>query len=628
MPTSRPKFSDEEEEFLVTPEDLKALPDSPGVYFMKDSTGKIIYVGKAISLKNRVRSYFQSSRNLNLRIRSMVEQVDRFEYITTNSEVEALVLECNMIKEERPKYNIRLRDDKQYPWIKITIKESFPQIYITRKIKRDGSKYYGPYTNVQALKETFKLLRRLFPIRSCRHDLDRERIERPCLNFHIKRCLAPCSGQVAKEAYQEVIKEICMFLEGRQSDLVNKLKQEMDIAANDRQYEKAAHLRDRIRDIEKVLEKQMVVASNYEDLDVFGLAQDQRGAIVQVFQVRQGKLVGREYFSLTEGEETEPGEIIEAFLPQYYDNSGFIPKEVLVPFNLESMGALGIWLDGQRGSKVNLRVPQKGDKAKLLQMARENADLLLKQVRFREEQSLNRTTEILNQLQQDLNLDKPPLRIEGFDISNIQGEEAVASMVVFENGVSKGGEYRRFKIRTIEGPNDFAMMQEAVRRRFRKGLEERQQLATESGKFARFPDLLLIDGGKGQLSAVYEVLSELGLTHLNLISLAEREEEIFKLDCNEPIRLSERSESRMLLQRVRDEAHRFAITYHKTLRDKRTKASGLDVVTGIGPKKKQQLLKHFGSLKRIKQATVEELMEVDGINRKLAEKVKEQIELL
>lgn len=613
---------------MVTSEDLKALPDSPGVYLMKDSAGKIIYVGKAISLKNRVRSYFQSSRNLNLRIRSMVEQVDRFEYITTNSEVEALVLECNLIKEERPKYNIRLRDDKQYPWVKITIKESFPQIYITRKIKRDGSKYYGPYTNVQALRETFKLLRRIFPLRSCRHDLDRERIERPCLNFHIKRCLAPCSGQVAKETYQEVIKEVCMFLEGRQSELINKLKKDMENAANLRQYEKAARLRDQIRDIEKVLEKQKVVTVNNEDLDVFGLAQDRRGTVVQVFQVRQGKLVGREYFFLTEGDETEPVDIFEAFLPQYYDHSGFIPKEILLPFNLESMAALSEWLGGQRGSKVNLRVPQKGEKAELLRMARENAEILLKQERSREEQSLNRITEILNQLQQDLGLEKPPLRIEGFDISNIQGQEGVASMVVFENGIPKGGEYRRFKIRTIEGPNDFAMMQEAVRRRFRKGLEERGQLATESGKFARFPDLLLIDGGKGQLSAVYEVLEELGLIHLNLISLAKQEEEIFKPGSNEPIRLSRRSESLMLLQRVRDEAHRFAITYHKTLRDKRTKASKLDLITGIGPKKKQLLLNRFGSVKRIKEATIEELMMVEGINFKLAESIKEQMELI
>lgn len=613
---------------MVTPEDLKALPDSPGVYLMKDSAGKIIYVGKAISLKNRVRSYFQSSRNLNLRIRSMVEQVDRFEYITTNSEVEALVLECNLIKEERPKYNIRLRDDKQYPWVKITIKESFPQIYITRKIKRDGSKYYGPYTNVQALRDTFKLLRRIFPLRSCRHDLDRERIERPCLNFHIKRCLAPCTGQVAKETYQEIIKEVCMFLEGRQFELVNKLKQDMETAAKLLQYEKAARLRDQIRDIEKVLEKQKVVTVNNEDLDVFGLAQDRRGALVQVFQVRQGKLVGREYFSLTEGDETQPVEIFEAFLPQYYDQSGFIPKEILLPLNLESMATLSQWLSGQRGSKVNLRVPQKGEKAELLRMAQENADILLKQERAREEQSLNRTTEILNQLRQDLGLEKPPLRIEGFDISNIQGQEGVASMVVFENGIPKGGEYRRFKIRTVEGPNDFAMLQEAVRRRFRKGLEEREQLATESGKFARFPDLLLIDGGKGQLSAVYEVLKELGLSHLNLISLAKQEEEIFKPDSNEPIRLSRRSESLMLLQRVRDEAHRFAITYHKTLRDKRTKASKLDLVTGIGPKKKQLLLKRFGSVKRIKEATIEELMTVEGINFKLAESIKEQLELI
>ncbi|MGE5605362.1 MAG: excinuclease ABC subunit UvrC [Bacteroidota bacterium] len=613
---------------MVTPEDLKALPDSPGVYLMKDAAGKIIYVGKAISLKNRVRSYFQASRNLSLRIRSMVEQVDRFEYITTSSEVEALVLECNLIKEEHPKYNIRLRDDKQYPWVKVTIKESFPQIFITRKVKRDGSKYYGPYTDVRALKETFRLLRRIFPLRSCRHDLDRERIERPCLNFHIKRCQAPCSGNISKKRYREIIDEVCMFLEGRQTELLVKLRREMEKAASERLYEKAALIRDEIRDIEKVLEKQTIVANVYDDMDVFGIAQDRKGSMVQVFQVRQGKLVGREYFPLTEGDETPPEEILEAFLPQYYDNAGFVPKEVLIPFTLESMVALGQWLSGRRGSKVSLRVPKKGEKADLLRMAQENAGILLKQERAHEEQSIIRITEILNQLQQDLGLDKPPLRIEGFDISNIQGQAAVASMVVFENGVPKGGEYRRFKIRTIEGPNDFAMLQEAVRRRFRKGLEERREVATESGKFARFPDLLLIDGGKGQLSAVSEVLTELGLTHLNVISLAKQEEEIFKTGSNEPLKLSRRSESLMLLQRVRDEAHRFAITYHKTLRDKRTKASSLDLVIGIGTKKKQLLLKHFGSVKQVREATVEELMQVEGINRKLAENIKEQLELL
>jgi excinuclease ABC subunit C len=595
---------------------------------MKDADGNIIYVGKAISLKNRVRSYFQSSRNLSLRIRSMVEQVERFEYITTNSEVEALVLECNLIKEEHPKYNIRLRDDKQYPWVKVTVKESFPQVFITRKVRRDGSKYYGPYTNVRALKETFRLLRRIFPLRSCRHNFDRERIERPCLNFHIKRCLAPCSGKISKERYREIIDEVCMFLEGRQTELLVKLRKEMEKAALERQYEKAALIRDEIRDIEKVLEKQTIVAAAYDDLDVFGIAQDRKGSLVQVFQVRQGKLVGREYFSLTEGDETSPEEILEAFLPQYYDNAGFVPKEILVPFGLNSMAALGQWLSGQRGSKVNLRVPKRGEKADLLRMAQENAGILLQQERTHESQSLIRITEILNQLQQDLGLAKPPLRIEGFDISNIQGQEAVASMVVFENGVPKGGEYRRFKIRTIEGPNDFAMLQEAVRRRFRKGLEERRESAMKSGKFARFPDLLLIDGGKGQLSAVFEVLNELGLTHLNVVSLAEKEEEIFKPGNNEPIKLSRRSESLMLLQRVRDEAHRFAITYHKSLRDKRTKASSLDLVIGIGAKKKQLLLKHFGSVKQIKEATVEELIQVEGINRKLAENIKEQLELL
>ncbi|TCL75203.1 excinuclease ABC subunit C [Hydrogenispora ethanolica] len=613
---------------MVTAEDLKILPDKPGVYMMKDSAGKIIYVGKAVSLRNRVRSYFQASRNLNPRIQSMVNLVDRVEYITTNSEVEALVLECNLIKQERPKYNVRLRDDKQYPWVKITMAESYPQVYITRQVRQDGSKYYGPYTNVSALRDTFRLLRQLFPLRGCRYNLDEERIERPCLNYHIRRCLAPCTGLVPKETYRELIQQVCLFLEGRQEELVEKLRHEMGEAAARQEYERAAQLRDRLRDVQNVLERQKVVSDAREDTDIFGIAQDPSGSTVQVFQVRGGKLVGREYFQLAQGDETPPAEVLEAFITQYYDGSGFIPKELWLPCPLEGMKTVAEWLAGQRGNKVNLLVPQKGEKAQLVKMAAENAQILLEQERNREKQRENFIQDTLDELQRELFLEKPPLRIEGFDISNTQGQQAVASMVVFENGLAKGSEYRRFRIRTVEGPNDFAMMQEALRRRFRRGLEERQNLQTEGGKFAKFPDLLLIDGGKGQLSAVSEVLAELGLEHLPRIGLAKQEEEIYLPDREEPVRLSRRSEALKLLQRVRDEAHRFAITYHKSLRDQRTVASSLDLVTGIGPKKKQALLKHFGSVKRIREASLEELMRVEGINAKLAESIKEQLELV
>jgi excinuclease ABC subunit C len=611
---------------LVTPEDLKMLPDRPGVYLMKDVNGKIIYVGKAISLKNRVRSYFQASRNLSLRIQNMVSLVDRVEYITTDSEMEALVLECNLIKEEHPKYNIRLRDDKQYPWVKITLAESFPQVYITRKMKKDGSKYYGPYTNVSSLRETFRLIRQIFPLRSCRHDLDREKIERPCLNYHIRRCLAPCAGEINQAAYREMIHQVCIFLEGRQDELLEKLQQSMTEASEKREYEKAARFRDQVNAIRKVLEKQKVVSDSGDDSDIFGLAQDRRGTMVQVFQVRQGKMVGREYFLLTEGEETPAPEVLESFIPQYYDGSGFIPRHILLPVEPEGMAVIKEMLCIERSGAVEIKIPQKGEKLKLVQMAAENAQMLLEIERNKETMQENQVQEILAELQGELFMSKLPLRIEGFDISNTQGQEAVASMVVFENGVPKGSDYRRFKIKTIEGPNDFAMLQEAVRRRFLKGLAERQEVATEKGKFAKFPDLLLIDGGKGQLSGVREVLTELDLEHIPTIGLAKQEEAIFLPDREDPIMLSRRSRGLMLLQRVRDEAHRFAITYHKSLRDKNTVKSSLDKITGIGPKRKQLLLKTFGSVKQIQEASVEDLAKVPGINLKIAESIKAQLE--
>jgi excinuclease ABC subunit C len=610
---------------MVTPEDLQVLPDKPGVYLMRDAAGKIIYVGKAVSLRNRVRSYFQPSRNLNPRIEAMTRQVDRFEYIVTATEVEALVLECNLIKEERPKYNIRLRDDKQYPWVKITWTESFPQLYITRKVKHDGSKYYGPYTSVGALRDTLKTLRRIFPLRSCKYNLDREKVARPCLNYHIKRCLAPCNNGVSKEAYREMLHQVCLFLEGRQGQLIAKLEEEMRQAAAKLEYEKAAALRDRIHSIRQVLEKQKVVSDARFDADIFGIARDRWGSVVQVFQVRDGKLVGREYFPLAAGVETEASEILEAFLTQYYDGAGFIPKDILLPVDWEGRDLIGEWLRERRGGAVTLKAPQKGEKLQLTQMAMENARTLLEQERRREQKETAALDELLAELKRELELAQLPRRIECFDISNTQGREAVASMAVFVDGQPKGADYRRFRIKTIEGPNDFAMLQEAVRRRFLKGLEERENLATETGKFATFPDLLLIDGGKGQLSAVVAILEELGLTHLAVASLAKQEEEVYRPGREDPLRLSRHSAGLRLLQRVRDEAHRFAITYHKTLRDQRTIASGLDQIPGVGPAKKRLLLKHFGSVKRVREASVAELSALPGINKELAERIKERL---
>ena len=518
---------------------------------MRDGSGKLIYVGKAISLRNRVRSYFQAGRNLGARIESMVKQVDRVDCITTASEVEALVLECNLIKQEHPKYNVRLRDDKQYPWVKISMNERFPQVYITRKLRADGAKYYGPYTDVGALRATFKLLRQLFPLRNCKWDLDHEKVARPCLNFHIQRCLAPCSGGISPEAYRELIDQVHLFLQGHQDALLVDLKREMATAASQLEYELAARLRDRIAALEKVLEKQKIVSDSKDESDIFGLAQDDHGSMIQVFQVRAGKLVGREYFLVTSGNETSPQEVTESFLTQYYDNAAYIPRAVYLPVSLESEAAMKEWLASQRGAAVSIKLPKQGAKLELIKMAAENARNLLVQERSREQQRFNYITEILSELQQELLLDKLPLRIEGLDISNLQGQEAVASMVVFENGAPKGSDYRRFKIRTVEGSNDYAMLQEAVRRRFNKGLEERQNLAAEKGKFALFPDLLLIDGGKGQLTAVQEVIDELGL-RIATIGLAKQEEEIFLTGWEEPLRLSRRSEALKLLQRVRD----------------------------------------------------------------------------
>ncbi|MGE5528444.1 MAG: excinuclease ABC subunit UvrC [Patescibacteria group bacterium] len=601
----------------MTEADLRVLPAKPGVYLMRNAEGDVIYVGKARSLRSRVRSYFQDSRPLDPRIRLMVGQIDRFEFIATASEVEALALESNLIKEHRPRYNVKLRDDKQYPLLKVTWRDDFPELLIVRRAKDDGARYFGPYTDSGALRDTLRLLRRLFPIRGCRRRIGVDRVDRPCLNHHIHRCLAPCVGAVSKEEYRAMIGQVCLFLDGRQDELARQLEDEMGRAAAALDYERAAAVRDRLADVRKVAERQKVVSPGGEDFDVLGLAVGAEGALVQVFPVRRGKLLGREHFLLTEGIGTAAA-ILQAFILQYYASVPEIPPTLLLPEPLEDREAVTAWLEAKRGGRVRLLVPKRGEKKALVQMAMENAALLEEQERVRRSYAGERAAAALLELAQKLDLPGPPRRIEAFDISNIQGQQAVASMAVFLDGRPAPGEYRRFRIRTVEGANDYAMLQEAVMRRFRRGAACRD--GGERSGFADFPDLLLIDGGKGQLNAVLDALRGIG-AQPHAIGLAKENEEIHLPGRAAPLVLPRQSEALRLVQRVRDEAHRFALTYHRALRDRRTSASALDGIGGIGPRRKQALLRRFGSVQKIMEATVEELAEVEGMTRQAAQAV-------
>ncbi len=603
---------------MVTEADLRLLPAKPGVYLMRGVQDEVLYVGKARSLRNRVRSYFQEARPLDPRIQLMVSQIARFEFIITASEVEALALESNLIKEHHPKYNVKLRDDKQYPLLKVTWEEDYPQLLIVRRIKDDGARYFGPYTDSGALRDTLRLLRKLFPLRSCKRRIGIDRIDRPCLNHHIHRCLAPCVGAVSAAEYRLMIEQVCLFLEGRQEQLVQDLQGQMEEASRLLDFERAAALRDRLADLRKVAERQKVVSTAREDLDVLGLAIGLEGALVQVFQVRGGKLVGREHFLLTAGADMRPEENLEAFLVQHYAEAPQVPPLILLPALVASPEAIASWLGERRGGRVRLAVPARGEKKQLVEMAMENAALLLEQERVRRSYAEEYAFRALARLAADLDLPAPPRRIEAFDISNIQGQEAVASMAVLVDGRPAPEEYRRFRIRTVQGANDFAMLQEATGRRFRRGLAERDE--GKKGGFADLPDLLLIDGGKGQLHAVLDELGTIGATPA-ILGLAKENEEIYLPGRSEPLVLPRDSEALYLLQRVRDEAHRFAVTYHRAVRAKGTRASVLDGITGIGPRRKQALLRQFGSVKRIMAASIEDLAAVEGMSRQAAEAV-------
>ncbi|SHI55507.1 excinuclease ABC subunit UvrC [Desulfofundulus thermosubterraneus] len=610
----------------MTPEEkLQHLPDKPGVYLFRDTAGEIIYVGKAVSLKNRVRSYYQSGSRLSPKVRALMNRAADFEYIVTDNEVEALILESNLIKEHRPRYNIYLKDDKSYPYLRVTLGEDFPRVHVTRRVVKDGSRYFGPYTSAGAVHETLDLLRRLFPFRTCKQKLAEGVMSarhRPCLNFHIGRCLAPCSGQVGREEYRAMIREICLFLEGRQDDLVKELTRRMNEAADKLEFERAARLRDQLQAVRQVLENQKVLSTSKEDRDVVALAQNHDLSLVMIFFVRGGKLIGRDQF-LVLGAENTPEEVLTAFVKQYYVRADFIPGEILLAeMDPQERPAIEEWLSGIRGARVRLVVPRRGEKKQLVDLAAKNALLALQEVE-QEQKSRGQGRDACAELARELGLENIPYRIECFDISNTQGEESVASMVVFEEGRPAPGQYRRFKIRTVSGPNDFASLKEVLTRRFTRAREEREliqtgQLSTRQAKFYQLPNLVIVDGGKGQLSAVRKVMKELGFAHIPAFGLAKEEELLFAEGRSEPIRLPRDSRALHLLQHLRDEAHRFAVTYHRQLRTRRNLKSLLDEIEGIGPVRRRALLKAFPSLEEMARATVEELAAVPGMNRAAA----------
>ena len=595
-------------------EKLKILPAEPGVYLFKNNKGRVIYVGKAINLRNRVRSYFSSQHADSPKTQALVRNIADMEYLLTDSEVEALILESNLIKKNKPKYNIRLTDDKSYPYLRVTLQDDFPRLEIVRTVKKDGSRYFGPYTNVGAVHETLKLLKGVFPIRSCKQSSLKKQ-DRPCLNAFIQRCAAPCQGQISKEDYRKMIAEIISFLEGKPETLARRLEKQMQEAAERLDFEKAVELRDQLLSVDKVREKQKIVSGSFEDMDVLNYAQGAERACVQIFFVRSGKVMGGDHFILEGGPEMEGVEILSAFLKQYYYQTNYIPPQILLSEEVPEKELLTNWLEEKRGGKVVLKFPQRGHKKELLELASKNALENLQHETKLREQRQQKEELALTEITRALNLPEKPYRLECYDISNIQGQEAVASMVVFEEGRPNRSQYRRFKIKTVDGPDDFASMAEVIRRRFEKGLAGDE-------RFSVMPDLVIVDGGKGQLSAARKAMKKLGVAQISTVGLAEQEEEIYCEGKSFPIILPRDSQGLYLLQRIRDEAHRFAINYHRLLRGRRNLASVLDDIPGLGAQRKTALLQHFNfSLQKIRQASLEELQEVVGLGQNTAYQV-------
>ncbi len=607
---------------------LKKLPDRPGVYLMRDARGDVVYVGKAQSLRSRVRSYWQKATPIGEqhRIRSVIDRVVDVEYTLTDSISEALLLEINLVKRYRPRFNVRLKDDKSYPYIKITKTDDFPRVERTRKLVGDGSRYFGPYASASSVDESMNLVRRLFPFRTCTIDItDGQRaLARPCLLFHIKRCQGPCIEAVSKAEYGAQISQIELFLEGRQESVVKALSADMAAASATMDYERAATLRDKVRSIERTMESQKMAAFKRTELDMVGLARQDNQAAIQLFAIRNGQLVGRDVFLLDAVREAPDEEVLSSFLLQYYARATSIPPQVMVPCPLPDAGDVEAFLASRRGSPSRLAVPQRGEKRELMALATRNAGETLAREQARWMADEGKTLGALEELAEALGLPGPPLRIECYDISNIQGSDTVGSMVVFEEGKPRTGEYRRFKIRTVQGPNDFASHQEVLRRRFRRA-KDGDEGAEEALRWA-MPDLVIIDGGKGQVSAAKEVLDELGLHDLPLAGLAKEREELFRPGIAVPVVLPATSSALYLVQRLRDEAHRFAITYHRDLRSKRQTRSAFDDLPGVGPKRRRALLRVFGSAKRVREAPVEQIAAVPGIGAALAARIKETLE--
>ena len=607
---------------LETPEkQSQALPDKPGVYLFRDSDGIVLYVGKASSLHHRVRSYF-APQALPPKLQKMVFRIADIDFIVTDSEQEAIILENNLIKKHRPYYNVRLKDDKGYPYLKITLAEEWPGAQLTRRLTEDGSRYFGPFASAGSLRKTMNLVNKLFPYRTCKKVITGPNV-RPCLKFHINRCAGPCIGAVSRDEYGEIIAQVILFLEGKHERVIRSLKKKMSKAAANLEFEKASSLRDQIQAIESIMEQQKVVSPRKIDEDVIAIAQEKNEACAQVFFIRGGKLLGKEHFVLEGVQDEKPGQVMNSFVEQFYSSGTNIPPQILLQTEVEDKSLIESWLESKRGRSVRLLVPRRGEKKKLVDMVAENASELLEQLRIKWLADTGKTAAALEELKNQLHLPRLPKRMECYDISNIRGTAAVGSMAVFEDGRPKPSHYRRFKIKSVIGIDDYAMMQEVLWRRFGRGTGNKEQ-GTREG-WASVPDMVLIDGGRGHLNAALKAIGEMGIESIPVASIAKENEEVFVPEVADPIILSRNSQALYLLQRVRDEAHRFAISYHIRVRGKTALTSGLDEVPGIGHKRKRTLLKKFGSVKGIKEASLDDLASVPGITRPLAEKVKEYL---
>ena len=608
-------------------EELKKLPDQPGVYIMHDNRDAIIYIGKAVSLRKRVHQYFQPSHDEGIKKAQMVRQIARFEYIITDSELEALVLECNLIKEHRPKYNTMLRDDKTYPYIRVTLGEDFPRVLFSRQQKKDKSRYFGPYTSAGAVKDTIEMINKLYQLRTCNRNLPKDTgKERPCLNYHIHQCDAPCQGYISKEEYREKVDAALEFLNGNYTSIIKSLEEKMLQASEDMEFEKAIEYRELLGSVKQIAQKQKITHTNGEDKDIIALAKDDNDAVVQVFFIRGGKLIGRDHFYMRIGTEDHRTQILTTFIKQFYSGTPFIPREVILPQDIEEREMLENWLAERRGGKVYIRIPQKGVKEKLVELAQKNARLVLNQDKEKMRREEGRTIGAVKEIEKLLDM-KDIVRMEAYDISNINGFETVGSMIVYEKGKPKRSDYRKFKLRTITGPDDYASMHEVLTRRFTHGMNEQQELkekelSEEYGSFSRFPDLIMMDGGRGQVNICLQVLEELGL-NIPVCGMVKDDNHRTRglYFNNVEIPIDTHSEGFKLITRIQDEAHRFAIEYHRSLRSKEQVHSVLDDIPSIGPSRRKALMKKYQSLDAIKAATVEDLMDTESMNEKAAQAV-------